>query len=85
MKEERVGTVVNYFSRPMTAAVLIEGLPLDRGDAIHIKGRVTDLYHRVESMEIDRHPCSHAAPGDTVGIKLEAPVRRRDAVFKVEE
>ena len=85
MKEERIGTVVNYFSRPMTAAVHIEDRSLAKGDAIHFKGRVTDLYHRVESMEIDRRPCNRAAAGDTVGIKLEAPVRRRDAVFRLEE
>ena len=85
MKEQRVGTVVKFFSRPMAAAVRIEERCIGRGDALHFRGRVTDLYHRIESMEIDRRPVNSAATGETVGIKLSAPVRRRDAVFKLEE
>jgi hypothetical protein len=85
VKEVRIGTVVNYFSRPMTAAVLVENTSLEKGDAIHIRGNITDLYHRIDSLEIDRAPAESAAAGETAGIKLNAPVRRRDAVFRLEE
>ena len=85
MKETRVGTVVNFFSRPMAAAVIVEAPSLARGDAIRIVGRATDLYHRITSLELDRRPVERAARGETVGIRLTAPVRRHDAVFRLEE
>ena len=85
MKETHIGTVVNFFSRPMAAAVIIEGEFLRKGDAIRIASRSTDLYHRIKSIEVDGRPVESVSRGETAGIKLDAPVRRHDAVFRLED
>ena len=75
----------HFFSRPMVAAVAIEEGTLAVGDALHFLGGTTDLYHRVDSMQIGHREVETASAGDVVGIRVAARVRERDRVFKVEE
>ena len=85
MEEERIGTVIRFFRKPMVAAVAIEEGSLAVGDALHIRGRVTDLYHRVDSIEIDHRAAQSARAGDLAGIRLPERVRAQDLVFFVKE
>ena len=85
MEEERVGTVIRFFRKPMVAAIAIEGGSLTVGEALHIRGRVTDLYHRVDSIEIDHRAVQSARAGDLAGIRVPEKVRAQDRVFAVRE
>jgi translation elongation factor EF-1alpha len=85
MEEEKIGTVMRFFREPMVAAIAIEDGSLTVGDALHIRGRVTDLYHRVDSIEIDHRAARSARAGDRAGIKVPEKVRERDLVFVVKE
>ena len=82
MAEIEIGTVSDFFARPMIAGIELSA-PLKIGDTIHIKGHTTDIMMTVESMQIDNVNVSEARTGDAVGIKLTDRARKGDTVFVV--
>jgi len=84
MPEEIIGTVSDFFARPVVAAIELTGT-LNAGDKIHIKGHTTDLELIVSSMQIDNAPVEEAKAGDSVGVKVSDRVRKGDEVYKVTE
>ena len=82
MAEEIIGTVMDFFARPVVAGIDMTG-SMKKGDKIRIKGHTTDLEMIVESMQIDNVSVEQVNPGDAVGIKVTDRVRRGDAVCKV--
>lgn len=84
MKKERVGVVNHYFGHLAVAAVVLEG-DLKVGDTIHIKGHITDLTEKVESIQVEHKDVPQAKNGEDVGIKVKDHVREHDVVYKVIE
>jgi len=82
MSEELIGTVSDFFARPVVAAIELTGA-LKLGDKIHIKGHTTDLGLDVESMQIDNVPVEEGKAGDSVGVKVPERVRKGDVVYKI--
>jgi putative protease len=82
MPEETIGTVSDFFARPVVAAIELTA-PLEVGDKIHIKGHSTDLELIVDSMQINNVDVKEAKAGDSVGVKVSGRVRKRDTVYKV--
>jgi len=82
MPEEVIGTVSDFFSRPVVAGIELTA-PLKLGDKIHIKGHTTDLEITVDSMQINNVDVQQAKAGDAIGIKVSERVRRGDTVYKV--
>ena len=84
MPEELVGTVSDFFARPVVAGIEMTGT-LKVGGKIHILGHTTDLEMVIESMQINNVNVTEAKPGDSVGIKVSDRVRRGDKIYKVTE
>jgi putative protease len=83
MPEEKVGTVVKFFSKPSVAAIqIIEGA-LSVGDKIKIKGHTTDFEDTINSMQEENKIIEKASPGQVIGIKVKDRVREHDIVYKV--
>jgi putative protease len=82
MAEEMIGTVMDFFARPVVAGIDLIGT-LKLGDSIHIVGHTTDTVLTVESMQINNVNVSEAKSGDSIGIKVSDRVRRGDKVYKV--
>ncbi len=82
MPEEAVGTVGDFFARPVVAGIEMTG-KLKVGDKIHIMGHTTDIEMDIGSMQIDNVNVTDAKTGDSVGIKVPDRVRRGDTVYKV--
>jgi translation elongation factor EF-1alpha len=82
MPEEKVGTIIKFFSKISVAAIKMEGT-LNVGDTIHIQGHTTDFTQQVDSMQIENQSVDSAGPGADVGIKVEDRVREHDTVYKV--
>jgi len=82
MPEEIIGTVSDFFARPVVAAIELTA-PLSVGDTIHIKGHTTDLEVIVDSMQIDNAAVEEALAGDSVGVKITERARKGDEVYKV--
>ncbi|HEY79183.1 MAG TPA: translation elongation factor-like protein [Dehalococcoidia bacterium] len=82
MAEEMIGTVMDFFARPVVAGIDLMGT-LKTGDSIHIVGHTTDMQLTVESMQINNVNVNEAKPGDSIGIKVSDRVRRGDKVYKI--
>jgi translation initiation factor IF-2 len=82
MAEIVIGTVSDFFAKPMVAGIELEA-PLKAGDTIHVKGHTTDIMMTVQSMQIDNVNVTEAKKGDAVGIKLTDRARKGDTIFIV--
>ena len=82
MPEKEIGSVSDFFARPVVAGIVLTGT-IKQGDKIHIKGHTTDLEMVVESMQIDNANVTEAKAGDAVGIKVSDRVRGGDVIYKV--
>lgn len=82
MAEELIGTVSDFFARPVVAGIELNG-SVKVGDKIKIKGHTTDLEFPVNSMQINNAFVQEAGAGDSIGIKVPDRVRKGDAVYKV--
>ena len=82
MSEELIGTVSDFFARPVVAGIeLTAGLKV--GDKIQIKGHTTELEMTVDSMQIDNAQVTEAKAGDSIGVKVSDKVRSGDKVYKI--
>ncbi len=79
---ERIGQVVHFFDK-ILVAVLRVNKKLRQGDRLHFLGNHTDLELTVTSMQVDHQPVEEAPAGSEVAVKLEEPVRRGDAVYRL--
>jgi len=84
MLEELVGSVSDFFAKPVVAGIEMTG-SIAIGDKIHIKGHTTDIEMTVDSMQINNANVQEAKAGDSVGIKVPDRVRRGDSVYKIIE
>lgn len=75
-----VGEVERFFSKVSVAAVHLSG-DLRVGDKIEIEGDDTPMILEVSSMEIDRVEVESAGAGDSVGIKVDGPVKAGRKVY----
>jgi len=82
MPDEIIGTVSDFFARPVVAAIELTAA-LAVGDKIHIKGHTTDLELIVDSIQINNVDVKEAKAGDSIGVKVSERVRKRDTVYKV--
>jgi translation elongation factor EF-1alpha len=83
--EEEIGIITHYFSKINVGVLELSAGELRIGDTIHIKGHTTDFYQKVESMQVEHNQVDIAKKGESVGMKVESPVRENDAVYKVTE
>ena len=83
MAEEKIGVVIQYWSKIGVAGVHITDGKLEVGDTIHIKGHTSDFTQPVDSMQVDNESVELAKPGDDVGLRVAEPAREHDEVFRV--
>jgi len=81
MEEIVIGKVVKFFSKIGVAAIRIANGELNVGDTIKIRGHVTDLEQKVESMQVEHENVGTVAAGKDVGIKVRETVRENDLVY----
>lgn len=85
MEEKLIGKVTHYFTNIGVGVIEITEDSLKTGDSIHIKGATTDFEQAVESMQIEHENVKEAKAGQTIGLKVNQPVRENDQVFKIIE
>ncbi len=83
--EEEIGKITHYFSKINVGILELSKGTLQVGDTIHIKGHTSDFYQKIESMQLEHNPVDKVKAGESVGMKVENPVRENDTVFKVTE
>lgn len=83
LNQEAVGTVTHYYGHLEVAVVQVNKGSMNTGDTIHIQGHTTDFTQQIESMEYEHQHVDSASAGQSVGIKVKAPVREHDIVYRV--
>ncbi len=78
----QVGKVSHYFSKIGVAVIEITDASIKVGDEIHIKGHTSDFKQKVTSMQIEQDKVEIAEPGQSIGMKVNEPVRQHDLVYK---
>jgi len=81
-EQMQVGKVTHYFSKIGVAIIEITDGSIKAGDEIHVKGHTTDFRQKVASMQIEHEKVELAEPGQSIGIKVNEPVRANDLVYK---
>lgn len=81
-EEMQVGKVTHYFAKIGVAVVEITDGSIKVGDELHIKGHTTDFRQKVNSMQVEHDKVEVAEPGQSIGMKVDEPVRANDAVYK---
>ena len=84
MKEKLIGKITHYFTNIGVAVVEITAAGLKAGDKIHVRGATSDFEQAVDSMQVEHENVDKAKKGQSVGLKVEQPVREGDEVFRVE-
>jgi putative protease len=75
--------VTHYFDKIGVAVLELTG-NLSVGDTIKIaKNGGDDFTMAVQSMQVEHEQIKEAKKGDTVGLKMDQPVKEGDEVFKV--
>ena len=85
LAEEKIGKVINFFSKINVAAIDLDTGELKIGDKVRIKGQTTDLVQTIDSMQINRVSVEKAEKGSSIGIKVNDRVRPEDQVYKISE
>ncbi|MBI2653613.1 hypothetical protein HYX02_02260 [Candidatus Woesearchaeota archaeon] len=81
-EEMQVGKVTHYFTKIGVAVIEVTDGSIKVGDEVHIKGHTTDFTQKITSMQIEHEKVQIAEPGQSIGLKVEQPVRAHDLVTK---
>ena len=81
--EEKIGVVTDYLDRIGVAVIQLTAGDLHVGDQVHITGRTSEHTQWVESLQVEHEAVAEAPRGSEVAMRMEAPVHRRDEVFRV--
>lgn len=77
-----VGEVSHFFDKISVAVVEVKS-ELKVGDAITIEGPQTNIKQKVASMQVEHKPVQVAKKGQSIGMKVAGPIRKKDLVYKV--
>lgn len=81
-KEKEVGKVTHFFTKIGVGVIKLSS-KLKVGDGVHFKGATTDFTQKAESMQIEHENVEEAKKGQSIGLKVNEPVREGDVVYKV--
>ena len=81
-EEMQVGKVTHYFTKIGVAVIEVTDGSIKVGDEIHIKGHTSDFKQKVTSMQIEQDKIEMAETGQSIGMKVNEPVRANDLVYK---
>ena len=79
---KKIGEITHYFSR-IGVAIIQLGDSLSIGEKILIKGATTQIEQDVTSMQIEQKNITKAKKGQSIGLKVDGKVRKKDKVYRV--
>ena len=81
-EEMQVGKITHYFTKIGVAVIEVTDKNIKLGDEIHIKGHTSDFRQKVTSLQMENNKVEIAEPGQSIGLKIDQPVRANDLVYK---
>lgn len=85
MEETRIGTIRHYWPRASAAEIDLQGLQLQVGDQVRIRGHGRDFTQTVKSLQVEHLPRIVGRPGEPLAMQVQAPVRPNDEVYLVRD
>lgn len=82
MADTKIGKVIHYYDKIGVAVVEITA-PIKIGDRIKSAKDDTGFEQEITSMQIEHEQIKSAKKGQSVGIKVDQPVKKGDELFKV--
>lgn len=80
--DTKVGKIVHYYDK-IGVAVLELDKTISVGDKIKISGHDKEFIQEVVSVQVEHQSIKKAKKGDSVGLKVDQPVKENDQVYKV--
>ncbi len=80
--DTKIGKITHYYDK-IGVAVLELAKPLAVGDKIKISGHDKEFIQEIVSMQIEHQDIKKAKKGDSIGLKIDQPVKENDVVYKV--
>lgn len=84
MADIQVGKVIHYYDKIGVAVVEVSS-ELALGDTIKITGQETEFIQQVNSLQIEHQQIQKVTSGQTIGLKVDQPVKENFLVWKVAE
>lgn len=82
MADVQVGKMTHYYDKIGVAVVDVSG-DLSVGDTIKITGPDVEFTQQVASMQIEHQGVPKTTKGQTIGLKVDQPVKEHYVVWKV--
>lgn len=80
--DQKIGKVTHYYNKIGVAVVELKK-PLSVGDKIKISGHDKEFTQEVASMQMEHQEIKKAKAKQSIGLKVDQPVKENDEVFKV--
>jgi len=80
--DQKIGKVTHYYNKIGVAVVELTK-PLSTGDKIKISGHDKEFTQDVVSMQMEHQKLEKAKAKESIGLKVDQPVRENDEVFKI--
>jgi hypothetical protein len=81
-RETLIGIADDYLDHhQVMVTTLLDELMV--GDRLHIRGRITDLFQTIQSIQVNHEAVRVGEIGQEVGIKVDQKVRKHDYVYRL--
>ena len=80
MADKQIGKVSHYYDKINVAVIDLTG-NLSVGDNIKLEKGETEFTQTVDSIQVDHKSVNKAKKGDSVGIKVDQPIKPPAAVY----
>ena len=79
----QIGKITHYYDKIGVAVVTVVNHPLKVGTIVKISGHDKEFTQAIQSLQIDRKPVDHVDAGESVGLKVDQPVKSGDVMYLV--
>lgn len=79
----QIGKISHYYDKIGVAVIEVTNQTLKVGDTVKISGHDKEFTQVVASLQIEHEQVKEVKPGDSAGMKVDAPVKEGDMVYLV--
>ncbi|MEK7129475.1 MAG: EF-Tu/IF-2/RF-3 family GTPase [Patescibacteria group bacterium] len=79
----QIGKISHYYDKIGVAVIEVTNQPLKAGDTVRISGHDKEFTQVVSSLQVEHEQVKEVKPGDSAGVKVDAPVKEGDVVYLV--
>ena len=81
LKENLVGEITHFFSKIQVVVIKMTHGQIQAGDRIHIRGKKTNFYQTVKSLQIESVDVKTVHKGQLAGLKVNQSAKEGDKVY----